>query len=401
MEKVKVISGVRSPFGKFGGSLKDFSTISLSALVMNEVVRRSQIPTSEVEEVNWGVCTQSEAREVLAPVIARQALLKAGLPDNTVSMTIDKACCSGLASISESAKSIQLGEVHTSIAGGAEVMSRTPMVIRNLRWGSRLGDVVIRDPAYEIKYYDYNLVSIDASDVALEYGVTREEQDIWAYESHQKWRTANQANKFDDELMSVTIPKKREADILFQTDEFPRPTTTVEKLSQLPTVLGSKTITAGNAPGLNDGAVSVMLMSEQKAQRLGKKPIAEIISTASVADDPRMMATVPGLAIKKALTKADLNIKDLDFIEINEAFAAVPLVSALILTEGDRNQAKQLHNRMNVNGGAVAIGHPVGASGARILLTLIHELKRRGGGYGAASICGGLAQGEAMIVKVD
>ncbi|WLR52601.1 thiolase family protein [Bacillus tianshenii] len=401
MTKTAVLTGgIRTPFGKFGGFFKDFSTVELSSIVMKELLKRSEGLSDKISNVNWGVCTQAEAEEVVAPVIARQALLKAGLPPETNSMTIDKACCSGMSAVSQSAHTIMRGDAAISIAGGAEVMSRTPMMIRPLRWGNRLGDVNIRDPLNGIRYMDYNLVSIDAADVALEYGVSREEQDKWAYRSQQRWKQANEGGKFSDEVMEITKTDRKNNVYTCKEDEFPRPETTYEKLASLKTVLGSSTVTPGNAPGLNDGAVGLMLMDAETAKQNNQPILAEIISTASVATNPRDIATVPALAIQKALEKADLTVDDLSLFEINEAFAAVPLVSTILLGEKNKEKIEEIRSKTNVNGGSIAMGHPVGASGARILLTLIHELRRNGGGYGAASICGGLAQGEAIIIKV-
>ncbi|MBM7648679.1 acetyl-CoA C-acetyltransferase [Bacillus ectoiniformans] len=394
-----IVSGKRSAFGKFGGSLKELSTVELSGKVMKAAADELPLPAEAVQEVNWGVCTQAESKEVVAPIIARQSLLKAGFSPQTISATIDQACCSGMAAIKQSYYSIERGEVDVSLAGGAEVMSRTPIVVPSLRWGNKMGDVTLNDPVYGLRYHDFNLVSVDASEVAMDYGVDRKQQDEFALDSQQKWKKAQEAGQFEEQIHPITISSKR-GEQVFRVDESPRDTT-LEKLSNLPTVFNAPTITAGNAPGLSDGAAALTLMSESAAANHGIKPQAKIITVASVADDPRNIATVPGQAILKALKQANLTVDDLDLIEINEAFAAVPLVSSLVLTDGDRARAAELHKRLNVNGGAIALGHPVGASGARIVLSLIHALKQRGGGYGAASICGGLAQGEAIIVHVE
>lgn len=401
VNEVVIVDGLRTPFGRFGGILKDFSTIDLSALVISEVIKKSKITNDEIDAVTLGVCSQAEANEVIAPVIARQALIKSGINAKAISETIDKACCSGMAAVTNSYNLIRLGEINSSIAGGAEVMSRTPMVIRPLRWGSKFGDILVRDPLFGLGYEDFNLVSHDASDVAVQHGVMREEQDEWAYRSQRLWSEAFENNIFKDEIVPIELAKKNVPQNGFHTDEAPRPNTTLEKLTSLPLVFDSKTITAGNAPGLNDGAVALLLMSKEKSEMKNIEPLATIISTASVAVEPELIAEVPAVAINKALDKADLTIDDIDLIEINEAFAAVPLVSTKILGENEEEKITEIRNKTNVNGGAIAIGHPVGASGARILLTLIKELKRRGGGYGVASICGGLAQGEAIIVRVS
>ncbi|WP_368504845.1 thiolase family protein [Alkalihalophilus sp. As8PL] len=396
-----IVAGKRSAFGKFGGSLKDFSTVELSQLLMKAVVEDLPIDQSEVQEVNWGVCTQAEAKEVIAPIIARQALLKAGFSAKTISQTIDQACCSGMAAIKQSYYSVERGESSVVVAGGAEAMSRTPMIVPSLRWGSRMGNVTIHDPAYGLRYHDFNLVSVDASEVALEYGIDRKEQDEFAFRSQMRWKEAFLEGKVSDEIHPLVIEQKHKEDFLFDKDESPRPQTSLSKLESLQTVFDSPTITAGNAPGLSDGSVALILMNEEVAREKSIKPLANIIEVASVAEDPRNIATVPGKAILKVLSKANLTVDDLELIEINEAFATVPLVSSLILAENDKKKAEKIREKINVNGGAIALGHPVGASGARIVLTLIHELKRRGGGYGVASICGGLAQGEAILVHVE
>ncbi|ADC50734.1 acetyl-CoA acetyltransferase [Alkalihalophilus pseudofirmus OF4] len=395
-----IVAGKRSAFGKFGGSLKDFSTVQLSQELMKGVLLNLAIAPEEVQEVNWGVCTQAEAKEVIAPIIARQALLKAGLSPQTISQTIDQACCSGLAALKQSYYSIKRAESEVVLAGGAEVMSRTPMVVPALRWGNRMGHMTIHDPAYGIRYHDFNLVSQDAAEVALEYGIDRNEQDEFAYMSQLNWERANSLGKFKAEIYPLVIEGSKK-EVIFDMDEAPRPGTTLQKLASLPTVFDSPTITAGNAPGLSDGACSMVLMKRDTAMEKGITPLAEVMGVASVADDPRNIATVPGRAIQKVLKEANLSIDTVKVIEINEAFAAVPLVSSLVIAEGDKEKAMKIREKMNVNGGAIALGHPVGASGARIVLTLMNELKRQGGGYGVASICGGLAQGEAILIKVD
>jgi acetyl-CoA C-acetyltransferase len=244
---------------------------------------------------------------------------------------------------------------------------------------------------------------VDAGEVALEYGITREDQDRWAYESQMKYAGAFSEGKFkvDEELMRVEIPQKKGPPILFERDEFPKPDTTLEKLSKLPLVYGSPTVTAGNAPGLDTGASAILMMSQRKAREKGLKPLAKILSMVATATTPRLIAAIPGFTIQRALEKAQTSLDQIDLIEVNEAFAAMPLVSAKILADGDAKKMKVLLEKMNVNGGAIAIGHPVGASGARILMTLIYELRRRGGGKGVASICGGLAQGDGVVVEVE
>lgn len=399
-KKVVIGNGVRTAFGRFGGSLKDFSPIDLGAKVIQALLERTSLSGEEVEEVNLGICLPSAVRDG-NPIVARQSLLKAGLPPTTVSLAVDRACCSSLISVQLAWRAIKAGEERIAIGGGTEVMSAVPYFARGIRWGGqRLGHVFLEDPLFELGYKDFKPVAVDAGEVALEYGITREDQDRWALRSQQCWAAANAAGKFKAEIIPLEIPKGKGETVIFEVDEQPRPNTTLEQLSRLTPVYGSPTVTAGNAPGLNDGASAALVMSLEAAQEKNLEPLAEVITMASVAAPPRNLATVPALAIKKALRQANLTLEDLKLLEINEAFAAVVLTSLRILADGNSQKEEELRNKTNVNGGAIAIGHPVAASGTRILLTLIHELRRQGGGYGAAAICGGLAQGEAVIVKV-
>jgi acetyl-CoA C-acetyltransferase len=278
-------------------------------------------------------------------------------------------------------------------------------VLHNVRWASGLTQPKIKDHLFPIGYTGHNSLAKDAGDVAVEHDIGREEQDAWALRSQQRWAEANEAGRFRDELMPLEIPQRKGEPILFDRDENPRPDTKLEKLAGLKPVYGSPTVTAGNAPGLDAGASAVLLMSKEKAQDLGLAPLATVLRVASVAREPRYIASAPADAIQKALEQADLGLDDISLIEINEAFAAMPLVSSKILADkyysGDAEKLAQLREKINVNGGAVAMGHPVGASGARILMTLAYELRRRGGGYGACGICGGLAQADAAIIRVD
>jgi len=244
-------------------------------------------------------------------------------------------------------------------------------------------------------------LAVDAGEVALQNGITREMQDEWALGSQQKYQAALAQGKFADELMSVEIPQKKGPAIVLEKDENPKPNTTLEALARLKTVYGSPTVTAGNAPGLDAGASAIIVMKRARAEELGLKPLATILSVTSVALEPEKIAEAPAPAIKKALQKAGVSLEGIGLIEINEAFAAMPLVATRILSEGDEAKWQELLSKTNVNGGAVAIGHPVGASGARILMALMYELRRRGGGLGVCAICGGLAQGDAAVIKVD
>jgi acetyl-CoA C-acetyltransferase len=404
MEKnhVVIVSAVRTPFGKFGGTLKDIPSIELGAMVIREVLKRVNVKGEEVEETYYGSAVPGEVG-LETDVPARQATLKAGMPADHVSITLDRACCSSLSAVRLGYRAIRAGEVEVVLGVGAENMSRTPLIVPpHVRWGSRLGNIELWDGLYGLGYKGFNPVSVDAGEVALEYGITREDQDRWAYGSQMKYAKAFTEGKFKigEELVKVEIPQRKGPPIVFEKDEFPRPDTTLEKLSKLPLVYGSPTVTAGNAPGLDTGASAILIMSEKKAKEKGLKPLAKILSMVATATTPRLIAAIPGFTIQRALEKAEVTLGQIDLIEVNEAFAAMPLVSAKILADGDAEKMNTLLEKTNVNGGAIAMGHPVGASGARILMTLIYELRRRGGGIGVASICGGLAQGEGAVVQV-
>jgi acetyl-CoA C-acetyltransferase len=401
-KNVVIVSAVRTPFGKFGGALRDVPSIDLGAMVIREVLRRVNVKGEEIEETYYGVAVPGEVG-LETDVPARQATLKAGMPPDSVSITLDRACCSSMAAVRLGFRAIRSGEIDIALGVGAENMSRTPLIVPpEIRWGKRLGSIELWDGLYGLGYKGFNPVSVDAGEVALEYGITREDQDRWAYQSQMKWAKASGEGKFKigEELMRVEIPQRKGPPIVLEKDEFPKPDTTLEKLSKLPLVYGSPTVTAGNAPGLDTGASAILMMSEKKAREKGLKPLARILSMVANATTPRLIAAIPGFNIQKALEKAQITLDQVDLIEVNEAFAAMPLVSAKILADGDSKKMGSLLEKTNVNGGAIAMGHPVGASGARILMTLVYELRRRGGGIGVASICGGLAQGDGAVVKV-
>ncbi len=395
-----IVSAVRTPFSKFGGVLREIHSIDLAVMVIKECLKRSGLKGSDLDELYYGMCIQSEAA-LESNVNGRQAMLRAGLPADLVSLTIDRACCSSLTCVQLGCRSFLAGEAETCMIVGAENMSNTPLVMNGLRWGRGLQPPVIKDHLNPITYTGFNHLAKDAGDVALQNGVTREMQDKWALRSQQRYQAALKADKFKDEMMVVEIPQKKGPAIVFDRDEFPKPDTTLEALSKLPTVYGSPTVTAGNAPGLDAGASAIIIMKRSKAEKLGIKPLATILSVTSVALSPEKIAEAPAPAIKKALLKAGVELGNVDLIEINEAFAAMPLVATKILAEGNEAKWNELMDKTNINGGAIAIGHPVGASGARILMTLMYELRRRNGGIGVCAICGGLAQGDAAVVRVD
>jgi len=294
-----------------------------------------------------------------------------------------------------------LNEADTCMAVGAENMSNTPLLINGHRWGAGMKPLLVQDYLNPITYREYTPLGRDAGEIAIEHGISREEQDAWALGSHQKWAAADAAGLFKDELVSVELAARKGAAVLFAKDELPRPDTTMEALAKLKTIYGSPTVTAGNAPGLDAGATAVIIMRRAKAEKLGIQPLATIVAVASGAGEPRRMAELPAVVIGKALERASLTIDDMKIIEINEAFVAVTLVSTKMLAGGNENKWREMLKKTNPNGGAIAIGHPVGASGGRILMTMMYELQRRGGGYGVCGICGGLAQGDAVVIRVD
>lgn len=399
-DDVVIVSGVRTPFSKFGGALKEFHSTDLGVIVIRESLQRAGLRGEDVDEVYYGMCDQAEAA-LFDNVNARQAILRAGLPNHLVSLTIDRACCSSLCAVQLGRRAILLNEADTCMAVGAENMSNTPLLINGHRWGAGMKPLLIQDYLNPITYREYTPLGKDAGEIALEHGISREEQDAWALGSHQKWAEANQAGLFNDELVGVELPSKKGASVLFSKDELPRPETTMEALAKLKTIYGSPTVTAGNAPGLDAGATAVVIMRRAKAEKLGVKSLATVVGVASGAGEPRRMAELPAQVIGKALERVHLTIDDMKIVEINEAFAAVTLVSTKMLAGNDETKWRELLKKTNPNGGAIAIGHPVGASGGRILMTMMYELKRRGGGYGVCGICGGLAQGDAIIIRVD
>ena len=407
MEKereVVIVSAVRTPFGRYGGSLKDIDYYDLGAIPMKEVLKRVNLEPASgiVGEVFWGVGDTSPCKDPFTPVAARQSLIKAGLPPTTPSISFDMACVSAMHAVKLAAMSIKLGEIDAAIAGGATSFSREPLILRDVRFtGFRIGNINLEDPLFELGYDDFNPVSVDTDNVAFEYGVDRLEQDEWALRSHVNYGNAWNAGKFKDEMMPLTIPQPKAEPKILDIDEQYRSDSSLERLSKLQTVYGTRAITAGNAPGLNDGATAILVMSREKAQELGLEILATVVAQVSIAIDASRMPEGPGIAWQKILKKADLTIDDMAVMEINEAFAAVPLVSIKLFAGDDKNKLKEIRDKMNINGSAIAIGHPNTASGARIIMNLMYELRRRGGGYALGGICGGLAQADATIIKVE
>lgn len=391
MREVVIASAARTAIGAFGGSLKDVSAADLGAIVIKEAVKRAGINPDQVEEVVMGNVIQAG----LGQNVARQATLKAGLPNEVSAMTINKVCGSGLRTVSLAAQMIKAGDADIIVAGGMENMSAAPYVLDKARWGQRMGDGKLVDSMIKDALWDafnnYHM-GVTAENIAEQWGLTREMQDEFAAASQAKAEAAIKAGKFKEEIVPVVIPQRKGDPIVFDTDEFPRFGTTADKLGKLkPAFVKDGTVTAGNASGINDGAAAFVIMSAEKAKELGVKPLAKIVSYGSKGLDPAIMGYGPFHATKKALEVANLTVEDIDLIEANEAFAAQSLAVA-----------KDLNfdmNKVNVNGGAIAIGHPVGASGARILTTLLYEMEKRDVKRGLATLCIGGGMGTALIVE--
>jgi len=399
---VVIVSAVRTPFGRYGGSLKDIDYYELGAIPMREVLERVKINPDVVGEVFWGVGDTSPCKDPYTPVAARQSLIKAGFPHETPSISFDMACVSAMHAVKLAAMTIKLGEIDAAIAGGATSFSTEPILVRGLRFqGYRLGDVKMEDPLFALGYKDFNPVAVDSDNVAAEYGIGRQEQDEWALRSHVNYDNAWNAGKFKDEIMTLTIAQEKGEPKVLDIDEQYRPDSNLEKLSRLKTVYGTRAITAGNAPGMNDGATAMLVMTRKKAEELGLEPLAAVVAQVSIAINASRMPEGPGYAIQKVLKMADLGIDDIAVMEINEAFACVPLVSTKLIAADDAKELKQIRDKTNINGSAIAIGHPNTASGARIIMNLMYELRRGGGGYALGAICGGLAQADATIIKVE
>lgn len=391
MRNVVIVEAVRTAIGSFNGTLQNTAATDLGAVVVKEVLQRANVAPETVDEVVLGNILQAG----LGQGPARQAAVNAGVPYEVPSTTINKLCGSGLTAVHLAAQAIQLGEADIVVAGGMENMTQAPYILPQARQGYRMGDGKLIDTMLHDgltdAFHHYHM-GITAENLAEKYNITREEQDAFAAQSQQKTEAAQKAGRFNDEIVPVEVKSRKET-ITFDQDEFPRAGVVAEKLAGMrPAFKKDGTVTAANASGINDGAAALLLMSEDKANELGLKPYARIVSNAVAGVDPAIMGIGPVPATKKALEKANLTIDDIDLIEANEAFAAQSLAVAKELAFD--------MNKVNVNGGAIALGHPVGASGARILVTLLHEMKKRDDvKYGLATLCVGGGQGVSTIVE--
>ncbi|MGF7532668.1 acetyl-CoA C-acetyltransferase [Bacillus mexicanus] len=392
MRKTVIVSAARTPFGKFGGVLKEVKAAELGGIAMKEALHRAEVSGDEVEGIVMGMVVQAGSGQIPS----RQAARLAGMPWSVPSETLNKVCASGLRAVTLCDQMIRAHDADLLVAGGMESMSNIPYAVPAGRWGARIGDGEFRD----LMVYDGLMCAFDGVHMAVhgntaaeEYGISRSEQDEWALRSHARAAKAADNGTFQDEIIPVRRTDRKGKTKIVDKDEAIRRDTSLDQLAKLsPIYTSAGSVTAGNAPGVNDGAGAFVLMSEDKADALGKRPLAAILDFATVGMRAHELAAAPGVAINKLLKNNDLTVRDIDLFEVNEAFASVVLTCEKIVGFD--------LEKVNVNGGAIALGHPIGASGARILMSLVYELKRRGGGLGVAAICSGAAQGDAVLVQV-
>ena len=392
MGKTVILSGIRTPFGKFGGGLSPLTAAELGGIAIKGALEKAQVKPDDVNEVIFGTVLQGGQGQIPS----RQAARHAGLPWEVKTETVNKVCASGMRSVTLADQIIRLGDEEVIVAGGMESMSNAPYLLPKARWGLKMGNSTVTD----LMVHDGLSCSFTGAHMgtygnstAEELEISREDQDKWAYRSHKLAVEAINSGKFAEEIIPVEVPKRKGHPTVIEHDESPRPDTTVEVLAKLgPAFNRAGTITAGNAPGVNDGAAALVLMSEERAIREGRQPEAVILGHAEVGLEAKDFPKSPGVVIIELLKKTGKKLEEIDLFEINEAFAAVALASQKV--------AGLDPEKINVNGGSVALGHPIGASGARIILTLIRELQRRGGGIGIAAICSGGGQGDAIMIEV-
>ena len=428
-DDIVCVSAVRTPFGRFGGSMKDLDIYDLGAIAMKNAMEKIKLDPNLIDEVWWGNGDTTNCKDPFTPVVARQTMLKAGISPETPSITFDQACTSALTTVKYGARSIKLGEAKVVMTGGSTSFSTVPFLLRDLRWeGKKHSSFMVEDPIIPLGYKDYAPVAVDSGNVAIEYGVSREEQDELAYKSHQNYGAAWERGFFQKEMTPLEIIKtdkkgKVISNLMLDKDEQYRSDITPEALARLKPIFGNPTCTAGNAPGMNDGAAAQIFTTREYAEELGLEIIYTLVSVAAIALQPRIMPVSPAFAIKKCLDEAKLTMDDLKYLEINEAFACVPLVSCKLLSndrflsgdykdmvkeasekpvlDNDAQKYQDLKNKLNVNGSAIATGHPNTATGARIMMTAAYNLKENGGGFAACAICGGLTQGAGAIIWVE
>jgi len=391
MPTTVILGSARTPIGKLGGALASLPAVKLGAIAMAGALERAGVEPGQIEHVVMGTVIGAGQGQIPS----RQAQAEAGIPVEVSSDTINKVCASGIRAVSMLDVAVRAGDIDVGLAGGMESMSNAPYLLSEARFGMRMGDKTAADAMLRdglVSPWSGKHMAAEATEVAAELEITRADMDRWALRSHERAIAAIDEGRIAEEIVAVAV-RSRKGEVLVESDESPRRDTTLESLAALPAIfIADGTHTAGNSPGVNDGAGALVVASESWAQANGREPLARIVATAQAADDFPYLARVPALAARKALAKAGLDASQIDLWEINEAFASVTVNSIRVLGIDP--------DKVNVNGGAVAIGHPIGASGARIIGTLVLELRRRGGGLGCAAICSGGAQGDAMIVRV-
>ncbi len=392
-ENAVIVGAARTAIGKYGGGLSPLRAVDLGGAAIAAATERSGVDPGAVDEVIFGQVLQAGEGQITA----RQAAVRGGLPMTVPSITVNKVCLSGMAAVGMAARAIRLDEANFVMAGGMESMSNAPHVLHELRWGARLGDATLVDVMTHdglFCAFDHCTMGESSDHKNAQLGISRSEQDAWSAMSHERALAASESGRFADEIVGVSVPQRKGDPVLIDTDEGIRPGTTAESLGRLrPAFIADGTITAGNASQISDGGAAVMVADRQAAEANGSPILAEILAYGQIGGIDATLHERPAEALRVALKRAGLEASDLDLVEINEAFAAVALWSAKMLDIPTE--------KVNVNGGAVALGHPIGCTGARLIVTLIHGLRERGGGIGAASLCGGGGQGDAIIVRVD
>ena len=392
MTRSVIVAGARTPIGRFKGGLSGFRAVDLGAIAIRTALERAPLAPEEVGYTIFGHVIQAGAGQITS----RQAAIGAGVPKEVPALTVNKVCLSGTSAIAIADQMIRGGDLEVAVAGGMESMTNAPFVLPDAREGTRLGDARLLDAMIHDGLwcaFDDRHMGAGTDEISAEFGITREEQDRWAARSHERAHAAWESGLFDEEVISVDVPQRSGGSLVVARDEGIRPETTSKALAGLgPAFTPQGTVTAGNASQISDGAAAVVVMSPRRAEELGLAPLAEIVSYGMSADRFPSLHTVPALAMQDALKKAGMDTSDLGLLEVNEAFAAVPIHSARMLGVAE--------DTVNVNGGAVAMGHPIGASGARLVLTLALEMRRRAVEFGGVAICGGGGQGDALILRL-
>lgn len=393
MDEAVILSACRTPIGSFGGALRELGAADLGAIVIREAIARAGVDPRDIGDVIMGCVLQAGA----GMNVARQAALTAGVPAEVPAETINRVCGSGLSAVVHAVEAVKAGFIDVMLAGGTESMSNAPYLLKGARWGYRMGAAEVVDSMLQEGLtcaIEGCHMGTTAEEIVKRYDVSRADQDTFAAESQRRAEAAVNSGVFDREIVPVEVPQRKGAPVRVTKDEYPKPGTSIDKLAALkPAFAKDGTVTAGNASGINDGAAALVIATEKKAQSLGRKPLARILSYCTTGVEPRIMGMGPVEAMRKAVDRAGITLDDLDLIELNEAFASQSLA---VMRELRLDPAK-----VNVHGGAIALGHPIGASGARVLTTLVHALQARGGGRGAASLCIGGGMGTAMIVEAS